>query len=123
MAMALVFSGRVRDAPLSISRHAAAWTFFLCGSWARPNALFAAVPLALYIMGPRMMGSATRWRRWVTIAAAAALVPAALWVGSQVLFYKLVHAKKGYAIHSIVTSAAPAGLLPILHDADQLCVS
>jgi hypothetical protein len=53
MSAAIVFSASIRGQPMSIARSTAAWTLFLIGAWARPNALFAAVPLGLYLLRPR----------------------------------------------------------------------
>ena len=96
MSMALVFSSEVRRQELSTARKVAVWGLFLCGSFARSNALFAAVPLGLYLIKP-MRG----FRLWARVALTIVLL-AGIWFGPQLLNH-ILSVKKVYTIHSIVT--------------------
>ena len=96
MSVALVFSTEVRLHKMSTARRIAAWALFLCGSLARPNTLFAAVPIGLYLIKP---GSGFNF--WPRIGFTLTLL-AGLLLGNQ-LFNVLLNVKKTYPIHSIVT--------------------
>ena len=94
---ALVFAAEIRRQPQSIIRQVATWALFLIGGLARPNALFAAVPLGLYIWeSPGPSRPAKR-------ALVAPLLLAGLWLGGWTISYPVLNAKKTYPIHSIVT--------------------
>jgi hypothetical protein len=94
---ALVFSVEIRRQPLSIMRQGAAWALFLIGGLARPNALFAAVPLGLYLW--QSPGPTHKAKR----ALIAFLLLAGLWLAGWTISYPMLNAKKFYPIHSIVT--------------------
>lgn len=94
--VALIFSAEIRGQPLSIIRKVATWALFLIGGLARPNALFAAVPLGLYLW------QSQRPPRSAKGALIALLLLAGLWLGSWTISYPVLNAKKSYPIHSIV---------------------
>jgi hypothetical protein len=94
---ALAFSADVRGQSPSVIRQVVIWTLFLIGALARPNALFAAVPLGLYLWpSHKPLRPASR----VPIAL---LLPAALWLASWTMTYAILNARKTYPIQSIVT--------------------
>ena len=78
-------------------RATATWVLFLIGGLARPNALFAAVPLGIYLYSPRTALGAGK------PIAIAALVLIGLWLGNWLISYPLLNAQRTYAINSIVT--------------------
>jgi hypothetical protein len=96
MCAALVFHSRIHGRRMSAARQAIVWSFFLCGSWARPNALFAAVPLGFYLLEP------TRAYSFAMRAALTVVLLAGLWLGSQVIFYAVLSAKRTHPINSIL---------------------
>jgi hypothetical protein len=97
MCAALAFSARVRGQPMSAPRATLSWLLFLIGAWTRPNALFAAVPLGLYLLytkgAPRLLQRAV----------VATLLLAGIWFGNWAISYPVLQAKRTYAIHQIVT--------------------
>jgi len=96
MCAALVFHSRIQGRRISAAGQAIVWSLFLCGSWARPNALFAAVPLGLYILEPpRAYSFAKR-------AVLAVVLLAGLWLGSQLIFYAVLSTKRTHPINSIL---------------------
>lgn len=96
MCAALLFHAQIRGKGTSIANQAIAWSLFLCGSWARPNALFAAVPLGLYLLKPQSgFNLATR-------AVLSMVLVVGLWTGSRVIFYHVLNVQKTYPINSIL---------------------
>jgi len=96
MCAALVFYSQIHGKKPSAARQAIAWSLFLCGSWARPNALFAAVPLGLYLLEPRTGFS------FAMRAVLSTVLLVGLWIGSQVIFYHILNVRKTYPINSIL---------------------
>ncbi len=99
MCAALVFSGQTSGQPTSMLNiwQAAAWILFLIGALTRANALFAAIPLGLYLWQPQ------RPLPPVKRALVAALLLMGVWLANGTLSYPILNSKKTYAIHSIVT--------------------
>ena len=97
MCSALAFSAYIRGRPISMVRAAMSWLFFLVGAWSRPNTLFAAIPLGLYLFRPRGVSRALQRTALV------AMVAAGIWCGNWVMSYLVLHAERTYPIHSIVT--------------------
>ncbi len=97
MCAALVFSAEIRGQPSSIMRQVATWTLFLIGGLARANALFAAVPLGLYLWQPQHPMRPSK-RAVITV-----LLLVGLWLANWTISYPILHARKSYPIHSIVT--------------------
>jgi hypothetical protein len=97
MCAALAFSSACRGWPMSLPHGVAAWTLFFIGALARPNALFAAVPLGIYLFSPRAALSAGKQ------AVLAILFLAAVWLGNWSLSYPVLKAAKTYPIDQIIT--------------------
>jgi hypothetical protein len=97
MCAALAFSAHISPRPMSPFRATLAWGFFLIGAWTRANALFAAMPLGLYLLKPKGVPEGTK-RVMLVI-----LLAAGIWSGNWVISYPILHANRTYPIHSIVT--------------------
>jgi hypothetical protein len=94
--IALIFEAQTRGAAVSAIRLACCWTLFAIGALSRFNALFAAIPLALYLLRPSH-GFSIRSRAILSIAIAASIV-AAGWVLSNVI----LKADKGHTVQAIL---------------------
>jgi len=96
MCTALLFHSQIHGKKTFAATRAVAWSLFICGSWARPNALFAAVPLGLYLLKPQTGFSFARR------AVLSVVLVVGLWIGSQVVFYHLLNVQKTHPINSIL---------------------
>jgi hypothetical protein len=96
MCVAVVFHSRVYNRTMPAITQVVAWILFICGSWARANALFAAVPLGFYVLGPQQA------RSFLKRAALSATFIVGLWGGSQLVFYGVFKVQRSYPINSIL---------------------
>jgi hypothetical protein len=97
MCSALAFGSETSRRRMSIGRKVAAWTFFQIGSWARPNAIFAAVPLGLYLLeSGRAFGL---WKRGLF----AVFLMAEIWCGNWLITYPILHAEKTHLFSVLLT--------------------
>jgi hypothetical protein len=96
MCVAAVFHSRVYNKTMPALTRVVAWSLFICGSWARANALFAAVPLGFYLLGPQQA------RSFLKRAALSATLILGLWSSSQFVFYDVFKVHRAYPITSIL---------------------